>query len=199
MRCITVLLLARRTLGNGAVSPTHSRGGTMLKKAALSVVAALFVLGCTETPTQSIDPDFAVVSATFPSATGSGHFLDPRFAEPLLRTFSFNAKTAPDGSGRGQWQLQNRNSPIRIHGDVECVSVAGNQAWFAGPTTQSDRPEQIGVTRFFTVVDNGQGNASPPDQLAFVPGSTTFPAHQWCDDMAPRVLNDIERGDIQVR
>lgn len=171
----------------------------MLKKAALSVATALLVLGCTETPTQSIDPNFGVSSGAVPSATGSGHFLDFRFAEPELRTFSFNATTGPDGSGRGRWQLQNRNSPIRIQGDVECVSVAGNQAWFAGPTTQSDRPEQIGVTRFFTVVDNGQGKASPPDQLAFVPGSTILPAQDWCDLMLVRTLVDIERGNIQVR
>ncbi len=76
--------------------------------------------------------------------------------------------------------------------------MAGNQAWFAGPTTQSDNPGQIGFTRFFTVVDNGQGNASPPDQLAFVPRSKT-PAQDWCDLMLVRELVDIERGNIQVR
>ncbi len=175
----------------------------MLKRAVLPFVAVLFGLGCTETPTQSIDPDLLITAAapqaTFPSATGSGQLLDFRFAEPELRTFSFNAKTLPDGSGSGRWQLQNRNATIRIQGDVECVSVAGNQAWFAGPTTQSDRPEQIGRTRFFTVVDNGQGNASPPDQLAFVPGSTTIPAQAWCDGMEVRDLFDIESGNIQVR
>ena len=69
----------------------------------------------------------------------------------------------------------------------------------------NDLPGQIGVVRGFHVADNGQGAASPPDQLAFVPaipsiftpGITT--SQEWCDDMPPRNLFDIERGDIMVR
>ena len=161
---------------------------------AVAVTLAL-VAGCGETaqePSQTEVPAFAAANGgSGPLVTGSGHLLDTRLAVPGFRTFSFTAH-----SDNGQWQLNNRAADIRIHGSVECATVVGNQAWFAGPTTQSSNPNQIGVVRAFTVVDNGQGNGSPADQLAFVPAVGS--AQAWCDATPARNLVDIEKGNIQV-
>ena len=163
----------------------------------------LVLLGC-EAPTTALIDEAA--PATLDSAakqdgnkaqaTGSGHFDDDRFPEPELRTFSFTAQEQNDGSATGQWQLNNRNFPIRIHGEVECLTVDGNEAWFAGLATQSDDDEQIGIIRGFRVIDNGEGNGSPPDQIsAAIPVSS---AQLWCDVRPEVEVFDIEKGNVQV-
>lgn len=166
--------------------------------------ALLLITGCAEAPTApaldaapAFDGETASKGGKVASATGSGHFIDVRFPEEELRTFSFNAKEFADGSANGQWQLNNRNFPIRLHGEVECVSVLGNEAWFAGATTNSDDPDQVGIIRGFYVVDNGEGGNAAPDQISFAFGLSS--ADFWCD-LQPRVaLNDVEKGNVQVK
>ncbi|MDX1545830.1 MAG: hypothetical protein R3247_02510 [Rhodothermales bacterium] len=167
--------------------------------------ALLLATGCAEAPTApglEAAPVFDGETASkggkvTARATGSGHFNDARFPEEELRTFSFNAKQFADGSANGQWQLNNRNFPIRLHGEVECVSVSGNEAWFAGTTTNSDDPAQEGTIRGFYVVDNGEGGKAAPDQISFAFGLSS--ADIWCD-LQPRVaLNDVEKGNVQVK
>ena len=134
-----------------------------------------------------------------PMATGSGHLIDtrggPNAGEPGLRNFSFVAL----GNG-GQFQVVNRTFSIRLHGSIECVTVVGNEAWFAGPVTESTRPELIpvGSIRAFYVVDNGEGTGDPPDQIANSVRLTRVPAQTWCDVTPVRTLLDIEQGNIQV-
>lgn len=130
-------------------------------------------------------------------ATGSGHFVDDRPGLPegaQYRTFSFTAKAQRDGA-QGRWNLNARSFPVRIRGDVECISVAGNEAWFAGPTTGSDDPGQIGIIRGFHVVDNGEGGG-PPDLISFSIG--LFDAQEWCDVMPDFAVNEVENGNVQV-
>jgi hypothetical protein len=161
---------------------------------AVPVILAL-VSACSETVQEPSHREVSAVAAvnggSGPLVTGSGHFVDVRLAEPGFRNFAFTAH-----SDNGQWQLDNRAFPTRIHGSVECLTVVANEAWFAGPTTQSSDPTQIGVVRGFRVVDNGQGHGSPPDQITFAHAPES--AQAWCDATPPRPLVDIEKGNIQV-
>ena len=93
-------------------------------------------------------------------ATGSGHRVETRGDDPeLFRNFSFAAH-----SNGGQFQIVNRTFDIRLHGSLECLTVVGNEAWFAGHVTQSSDPDRVpvGSIRAFYVVDNGEGNGDPP-------------------------------------
>ncbi len=98
----------------------------------------------------------------------------------------------------------NRTFDVRIHGFIDCLTVVGNEAWFAGHVTQSNEDFRVGGIRGFRVVDNGEGEDDPPDQIAH---STLLPlsdplvetAQDWCDKTPEnRRLLDIEQGNIQV-
>ena len=132
--------------------------------------------------------------ATGPRVTGSGHLIDTRGANPeLFRNFSFTAR-----SNGGQFQVVNRTFDVRIHGSVECLTVVGDTAWFAGSVTQSNEADRVGNIRGFLVVDNGEGKKNPPDQIAHSRLLTTVSAQDWCDFTQLRPLLDIEQGNIQV-
>ena len=138
---------------------------------------------------------FIETGGSGPMATGSGHRVDPRGPNPGFRNFSFVAH-----SNGGQFQIKNRSFDAKLHGSIECVTVVGNQAWFAGTVTQSDfGPIPVGSIRAFTVVDNGEGSKKDqPDQIARSVGLVTISAQDWCDLTPVRTLFDIEQGNIQV-
>ena len=129
--------------------------------------------------------------------TGSGHLVDTRSENPEgFRNFSFTAF-----SNSGQFQIVNRTFDARLHGSVECLTVLGKEAWFAGTVTQSNIPDAVGTVRGFRVVDNGEGKKDPPDQITHSTLLQTISAQDWCD-LTPilgfRPLLDI-KGNIQVR
>jgi hypothetical protein len=169
--------------------------------AALALTTSLAAGACTDQPLTSLDelsvsPNFNTGGLT-ERVTGSGHFDDVRFPDAEFRSFSFTALAKADGSVTGQWELNNRNFPVRIHGVVECVSVNGNEAWFAGTTTQSDDEAQVGVIRAYRVVDNGEGSGAIADEVSFSPAVGN--AQAWCDAQSALVTNPIEEGNVQVR
>lgn len=158
-------------------------------------VALALLTGCGDTavelPSADVVPAFAV-GGSGPMVSGSGHRVDDRQGGTGFRNFSFTAH-----SGGGQYEVTNRTFDVRLHGTVECVSVVGNRAWFAGTVTQSNFPNiPVGVVRAFYVVDNGEGEGSPPDQIAN--SLTVGSAQAWCSALPPRPLFDIEQGNIQV-
>jgi len=162
----------------------------------------VFVAGaCEESPTEPEEFDRSVLSAALSGGvvekvTGSGHFDDFRFPDAEFRTFSFTVREKADGGTSGQYELHNPNFDIRVHGEIECVAVAGNEAWFAGPTTLSSDENQIGVNRAFRVIDNGEGSGASADEVSFAVGVGS--AQDWCDAMIPFGTNPIESGNVQV-
>jgi hypothetical protein len=132
------------------------------------------------------------------SATGAGHFT----VGGELRTFSFTALKYADGTVQGEYELLSRLTGTRIHGDVTCLSVVGNQAWIGGVQEHSNNPAILpGGENGFRVADNGEGANDPPDQMSlmFVNGAPGF-AQAYCNARPPAPpLNPIEAGNIQVR
>ena len=93
----------------------------------------------------------------------------------------------------------NRTFDVRIHGFIDCLTVVGNEAWFAGHVTQSNDPDRVGNVRGFYMVDNGEGKNDPPDQIAHSTLLRTISAQDWCNIAPVRTLFDIEQGNVQVR
>ena len=117
---------------------------------------------------------------------------------PALRTFAFVARNRADGTTRGSYQIDNRETGIREQGTVTCLEVLDNRAWIGGIITHSSDPSRVGMERVFSVVDNGEGSDDPPDQTSLL---ATAPAELCRTRPIGLVepLYPIESGDIEVR
>jgi len=130
------------------------------------------------------------------SASGSGNF---RWPGGTYRTFTFAANTFADGTTNGNWQV-GLSSGGNYHGTVECLVVVGDEAWFAGPTTDATEIDELGIIRGFRALDLGKGN--PPDRisLAWDVSESFETSAGWCayrPEFAE--LMDIENGNVMVR
>ena len=140
------------------------------------------------------------------AATGgraSGHF---ELAAPILNRaaeqYSFIAlSTASDGSAKGQVELHTSftfGADADVHIEVDCLAVAGNEAWFSGPAkryTLAGVPQPPGLYLIFRVQDNGEGSDDPPDM-----GSPAFSSPpQGCRLQPPLLMTPTANGNIQVR
>ena len=131
-----------------------------------------------------------------PSATGHIDILDSSGALSLDH-YSFSAIQHKDGRVTGQAEiliLPVGGTAERIHVAVDClVFVGADTATVGGTVTEV----QVGTTPFivgdhvaFTVVDNGEGGDSPPDEGSPVTGVAD------CPQLATFAS---ERGNVQVR
>jgi hypothetical protein len=83
--------------------------------------------------------------------------------------FSLIAIEYKDGRIKGEWTDQFGQGEGGVHVDVDCVFVAGNQAWVSGiirsGTFQGvDVTDQPAITR---VADLGKSANDPPDAISF--------------------------------
>src|SRR5687768_13220815 len=89
-------------------------------------------------------------------------------------TAAFTAVQHADGTVSGNLEVYQRsNNPqyeLRIHASLDCLVIIGNQATMSGIISHAVGPSpglvddySVGTRVIFTVVDNGEGKASPPD------------------------------------
>ena len=88
-----------------------------------------------------------------------------------LNTIAFTAQVDDAGAVKGQAQFQLRNQDLRLHVDVDCLSVLGNEAWIGGVVTQSNDPARIGTRVLWRVQDNGEGGGATDQTSLPVPGA----------------------------
>jgi len=138
-------------------------------------------------------PGAALALPPVDQATGSGHIT----LNGENRTFSFTAKTDIDGTSSGEAQLQARQADNRLHMNIDCLVVSGNQATMSGTVTQSTDPAFENSDFLFAVEDNGEGKKAPPDRLSLVFLFGTGSGVN-CQNTAIAPDTDIERGNIQV-
>ena len=110
-------------------------------------------------------------------------------------TVAFTAQIDAAGSVKGQAEFQLRNVDLRLHVDVDCLSVSGNRAWIAGVITESSDPTRVGTRVLWEVVDNGEGSAAPPDQVSM---PVQFTAAS-CTTHPALALVDWTNGNVQVQ
>ena len=136
------------------------------------------------------------------SATGSGQLEFTTDGVTALRTFAFEATEASDGSVTGEAQINNRSVPGRLHIQIDCLNVIGNDAVMSGTITSStEAGVPAGASSIFGVQDNGEGAGSAPDRITQQFANSGL----VCTDITPSnvglftyLLRDVEAGNIQV-
>ncbi len=126
------------------------------------------------------------------SATGSGHttFVTEN------RTFAFTAHEYADGTDKGQAQIVNRDIPATIHVSIDCLRVVATTAHMSGTITRSNNPTfPVGGRFIFSVMDNGEGAAAPPDLITF---AFLIPPATNCNNTTLAPNQVVEHGNIQV-
>jgi hypothetical protein len=114
-----------------------------------------------------------------------------------LRTVEFAAQRDNSNNSRGEGQLFNHVSGTKIHFDINCLSVTGNQATISGVISHSDTQAfPDGTPIWLTVVDNGSGKNSPPDLVS--PLFAVFGPPVPCTTAVAAATIPIEGGNIAV-
>lgn len=122
---------------------------------------------------------------------------------PRHATSSFSALSTGDfPNARGQWEshVTGPFGHFEVHVSVDCLAIAGNNAWFSGPVTkwrfngQDLLPGAPGIQALFRVQDNGEGGTTV-DMASL--GVAAFRA-QLCRSMRLLPLLPSDNGNIQV-
>jgi hypothetical protein len=115
--------------------------------------------------------------------------------------FSLTAlQSAKDGSVKGQWQDEfgpgSADHGEGVHIDVNCLSVAGNDAWVSGIVDRASPGFEswLGKNAVTRVRDNGTSQQDPEDQISF-----TFLSATVCTAHPNLPLFDISGGQVTVR
>ena len=140
----------------------------------------------------------AIAGGPGPSANGHGNLL----LDYELRTFSFHAREFKDESVEGSFELKNRQQGVRLHAEIDCLLIEGNQATMSGEITQVRGTVEVipGDFVWFRVEDNGEGSVNSPDRITLVlveldPDEPPI----TCNDDFDIDLQDIIAGNIQVK
>jgi hypothetical protein len=182
-----------------------------MKVARFAVAVAFLAFGCSREMRLPTDPvDVAPSSSNLTpapdsanhgqSATGHVDQTQSPFGIVVINQYSFSAIRTPHGRINGQFEFRAKfqGQVVRAHGDVECLSINGNQARVAGRVTQSTFPEGVPIDSelTWTVTDNGEGGRGR-DTASQMLG---FPKDLFCAATVGQYPEaPIRRGNIQVR
>jgi hypothetical protein len=149
-----------------------------------------------------------VLRSTFAAAAGpsaSGHgtvLLQNTKGKTVRRQFSFSARVMPNGSVQGTAIIHNPSFDPKYSAqfDITCLQVVGNRASFGGSVRKTTDPvfnDEFDAA-FFTVFDNGPGNANDTISEIFFDNVVEPSACQFigADDF-PQIA--IESGSVTVR
>ena len=113
-----------------------------------------------------------------------------------LETIAFTAQIDAAGDVKGQAEFQLRDLSLTFHVVVDCLQVSGVNAWISGLISTSNDPTLVGQRVLWQVQDNGEGDASSPDQVSLpVQFNPTAP----CQSQATLPLVPWTNGNVQVR
>ena len=133
--------------------------------------------------------------------TGSATILLPLFGNAQER-YSLSAIRQSDGSVTGEFEeFSEQEGGQRIHAQVYCFTVTGNSARLAARIDQTNVSfGPVGSYVVWSVIDNGEGAKSPPDETTDVFfGGTQAQADTHCRTgfkLAP--FYPSLRGNLQV-
>jgi len=173
------------------------------------VIGSVGLLGCVDN-THRNEPTASAISANVTqtsgrSAIGSGQIISG--AAP--RRITFAAVRHADGSVSGEYLLNTPGVEIpgfftRIHANIICFRIVGNEARIGGVVDQSSDPGFLGRDMAFLAKDNGEGFNNPADRLSppFIPTGIENFAATFCEESAQLSdppLYPIENGNVQIR
>lgn len=171
----------------------------------LCVIAA--AAGCSGRDSESASQRFVPlapslsVSQNGQRVTGNATVLLPSFGDALER-YSVSAIRHADGGVSGELEeTSEQEGGQRIHARVYCFTVTGNSARLAARLDQTNVPfGPAGSYVVWSVIDNGQGAKSAPDQTTDIFfGATQAHADFHCSvgfNLAPYFSS--LRGNLQV-
>ena len=142
------------------------------------------------------------------SATGSAHWTIPLpnafGVEVVNRTLSFNARKDASGevSGRFEYHQVVEGEAFRFNVAVTCFEVYdGNRAKIGGLIEVSNDPSvEPGTYAWFSVFDNGEGTAAPPDRSSLIGFGSEAANEAFCaSPNLPRFGPWDVQGNVQVR
>jgi hypothetical protein len=142
-------------------------------------------------------------AAAGPSASGHGTILlQNSKGKTVRRQFSFSARVMPNGTVQGTAIIHNPSFDPKYSAqfDITCLQVVGNRASFGGSVRKTTDPvfnDEFDAA-FFTVFDNGPGNANDTISEIFFDNVVEPSACQFigADDF-PQI--PIESGSVTVR
>jgi hypothetical protein len=150
----------------------------------------------------AVSPSTAAENVT-ESATGSGELeFTSEAGVTALRTFSFEATEASDGTVAGYAQIDNRAEPGRLRIRIDCLNVIGNIAVLSGTIVSStESGVSVGDSSIFGVQDNGEGAAAPSDRITQQFANSGL----VCTDINTAnvafytdLLRTVEHGNVQI-
>jgi hypothetical protein len=142
--------------------------------------------------------------ATGGKASGRFELVSPALGIAEER-YSFTAQTTTFPLAKGQMEvqaLQANNVTFKVHSEVTCMSIVGNQAYIGGRARKvwinnQEVPGLEGITTIWRVQDNGEGANAPPDLASLVFFFANEQAHCALRFQLP--MTPTANGNIQVR
>jgi hypothetical protein len=171
------------------------------------LLLAVAVIGCgagsdSTSPQRALTaPSFSASAAPEQRVTGSATIRLPLF-DNALEHYSLSAIRHKDGSVTGEFEESSeQEGGQRIHAQVYCFTVSGNTARLAARIEQTNVSfGPVGSYVVWSLVDNGEGAKSPPDETTDIFfGGTQANADTHCRTgfkLAP--FFPSLRGNLQV-
>lgn len=171
------------------------------------VLCAVVVVGCSGgsdvagPQRTAVTPSLTSRIAQQERVTGSATILLPLFGNAEER-YSLSAIRQSDGSVTGEFEeFSEQEGGQRIHAQVYCFTVTGNSARLAARIDQTNVSfGPVGSYVVWSVIDNGEGAKSPPDETTDIFfGGTQAQADTHCRTgfkLAP--FYSSLRGNLQV-
>ena len=145
-----------------------------MKTAWLALPAVALVVACNEPSSPAAAASLGALSASSVSNNGVVNRVsvggsDQDATNNTDADFSLIAIEKGDGSMSGQWTDQFGQGEGGVHVEVNCVSVAGNQAWISGiiESGQAGGVDFTGLPAITRVADLGKSANDPPDAISF--------------------------------
>jgi hypothetical protein len=135
------------------------------------------------------------------SATGAAHRIRP-LPDGELWVLAFNAEERADGTTTGYVHVDRKDLDAAWDIEVTCMEVVGNIAWIAGIMRNSRGAlPRDGMVSYFYVVDNGEGDADPPDEASAIRLNDVAGQDREFCELRPLALPKtvIAHGNVQVR
>ena len=133
-------------------------------------LGALGVFGC-GTSSDTTSPRLAVSQPSFSMVAKEQHVTGSAaiiltLHQNALEHYSLSAIQHKDGSVSGEFEeYSGQDGGQRIHAKIACVGITGNTARLAAQIDETNVPfGPIGSYVVWTVVDNGEGAKSAPDE-----------------------------------
>ena len=180
-----------------------------MRKTETLLAAAVALMSCTTADSSRVSGPGASADlntlARLDGPAGPGEFVttggaDVTFASGVFEErYSYIARTQPDGSVQGQFELQAHvlGEPINLHGTVLCYDIdpAARIARVVGEVDNSSNPTVVpeGTVLQWSAQDNGEGSNSEPDRQ-----SDVFFGACPAQPISDVFLTPITTGNVQV-